>query len=202
MNLTQIQIRPARLHDAAFIADMIQLSMGGLAVHLFGTDGRSINRYIENLVLRNAGRFGLRFSFIADVAEISKGVLLSYKGRSLNFLNIATLPQLFLAMGFAPAFRFMKRGIGLPGGREAVKDEYYISNLGVHPSAQGQGVGSALLKFAEGLASNAKLTKCSLIVSQHNQNAFRLYRRFGYQVVETVQDDNPSLGYHRMVKVL
>jgi ribosomal protein S18 acetylase RimI-like enzyme len=202
MNLTQIQIRPAQPNDAAFIADMIQLSMGGLAVHLFGTDGRSINRYIENLVLRNAGRFGLRFSFIADVAEISKGFLLSYKGRSLNFLNIATLPQLFLAMGFAPAFRFTKRGIGLPGGREAVKDEYYISNLGVHPSAQGQGVGSALLKFAEGLASNAKLTKCSLIVSQHNQNAFRLYRRFGYQVVETVQDDNPSLGYQRMVKVL
>jgi ribosomal protein S18 acetylase RimI-like enzyme len=41
-----------------------------------------------------------------------------------------------------------------------------------------------------------------LIVSLHNQNAFRLYQRFGYQVVETVQDDNPSLGYHRMLKVL
>jgi ribosomal protein S18 acetylase RimI-like enzyme len=202
MNLTEIQIRPANANDSPFIADMIQLSMGGLADHLFGVESRSIKKYIENLVQCNAGRFGLRFSFIADVAGNSKGVLLSYKGRSLDLLNIATFPQLFFAMGFAPAFRFMKRGIKLPGGLEAGRDEYYISNLGVHPSAQGLGIGSALLKFAEGLAANAKVKKCSLIVSLRNQNAFRLYQRFGYQVVETVQDDNPSLGYHRMVKVL
>jgi len=72
----------------------------------------------------------------------------------------------------------------------------------VHPSSQGLGIGSALLKFAEGLACDAKLTRCSLIVGSYNQKAFRLYQRLGYQVVETVRSENPSLGYYRMVKVL
>jgi len=202
MNLTEIRIRPASKDDAPFIAEMLKLSMGSLADYLFEADARTITRYIESLVLRNAGRFGMRFSFIADVAGISKGVLLSYKGGSVDLLNVATFPHLFSAMGFSRAIRFMKRGISLPGGREAVKDEYYISNLGVHPSAQGLGIGSALLKFAESLACDAKLSKCSLIVGSYNQNAFRLYQRLGYQVVETVRNENPSLGYYRMVKVL
>lgn len=202
MSLTEISIRPARQNDAPFIAEMIKLSMGSLADYLFGTDGQSIKKYIEKLVLENAGRFGLRFSFIAESAGISKGILLSYKGRSIDLLNLATFPHLFSAMGFGPALRFMKRGISLPGGSEAVKDEYYISNLGVDPSSQGLGVGSALLKFAEGLARNEKLAKCSLIVALYNRDAFRLYQRFGYRVVETVQSKDETLGYHRMVKQL
>jgi ribosomal protein S18 acetylase RimI-like enzyme len=105
-------------------------------------------------------------------------------------------------MGFAPALRFMWRGVSLPGGREAVKDEYYISNLGVDPSAQGCGVGSVLLNFAEGLARKEKLTKCSLIVGLYNRNALRLYERFGYRIAETISHQNEALGYHRMVKQL
>lgn len=196
-----IDIRPARQTDSLFIAEMIQISMGSLADYLFGTDSQSIKKYLENLVVRNAGRFGLRLSFIAESAGLSKGVLLSYKGRSIDFLNLSTFPHLFPAMGRS-AFGFMQRGVNLPGGREAYKDEYYISNLGVHPPAQGQGIGSDLLKFAEGLARNENLAKCSLIVGSYNQSALRLYQRIGYQIVETVQDKNPLLGYHRMVKVI
>jgi ribosomal protein S18 acetylase RimI-like enzyme len=196
-----IDIRPARHTDSPFIAEMIQLSMGSLAGYLFNADDRSIKKYVENLVIRNAGRFGFRLSFIAESNGVSKGVLLSYKGKRIDLLNISTLPHLFPAMGLS-AFGFMKRGVNLPGGREAYNDEYYISNLGVHPSAQGQGIGSDLLKFAEGLARRENLTKCALIVGSYNPNACRLYQRLGYQIVETVQDDSPALGYHRMVKVI
>lgn len=202
MSLIKINIRPAIQSDAPFIAEMIKLSMGSLGDHLFGADGLSIKKYIEYLVRKNAGRFGLRFSFVAESAGTLKGMLLSYTGRSLGLLNVSTGPHLFSAMGFGPALRFMKRGASLPGGREALKDEYYISNLGVDPSAQGLGVGSALLNFAENLARNEKLAKCSLIVGLYNQGALRLYERLGYQIAETVQHENEALGYHRMLKQL
>ena len=197
-----INVRPACKHDASFIAEMIQLSLGGLADYLFGTDDQYTRKYIESLVIRNAGRFGFRFAFIAEFNGMSKGVLLSFKSSRLGFMDFSTIPHLFPVLGVSSAFHFVKRVVSLPGGREAENNEYYISNLGVHPSAQGQGIGSLLLKFAEGLARNENLTKCSLIVGSHNQNASRLYQRFGYQIVETVQDDNPLLGYHRMVKAI
>jgi len=202
MSLTEISVRPALPQDAPFVAEMIKLSMGSLGDHLFGADDGSIKRYIEDLVRRNAGRFGLRFSFIAESDGSAKGILLSYKGRSIDFLNVSTFPHLVPAMGVGQAFRFMKRGVSLPGGREAMQDEYYVSNIGVDPSAQGHGVGSALLKFAESLARIEKLTKCSLIVGLYNRDALRLYQRVGYRIVETVQHEDETLGYHRMVKQL
>lgn len=194
-----LNIRPALQSDAAFVAEMIHLSMGHLADYLFGTDPR---RSIENLVIRNAGRFGASLSYVAESAGMLKGALVSIKGAGIDRINLATFPHLFPALGFRHALGFMWRGVMLPGGAEAKADEYYISNLGVHPSAQGHGIGSALLAFAEKTAVETGLAKVSLIVGLYNQNALRLYQRVGYCIVETVQAANQTLGYHRMVKVL
>lgn len=202
MNLMDLAIRPALKQDAAFVAEMIQLSMGHLAEHLFEADHRSVRTCLENLLIRNAGRFGVNLSFIAESAGKMKGALLSFHGAAINRLNLATVAHLFPILGVGQAFRFMWRGVTRPGGQEAGSDEYYISNLGVLPSAQGQGVGAALLRFAEGVAQESGLPKTSLVVGLRNQNALRLYRRSGYQVVETVQDKNKTLEYHRMVKKL
>ncbi len=197
-----LTIRPALQSDAIFVAEMIQLSMSHLADHLFGADHRSVQKILEDLATRNAGRFGARLSFVAESAGSLKGALISFKGAGINRINLATFPHLFPALGFRHTFGFMWRGVNLPGGVEAKADEYYISNLGVHPSAQGQGIGSELLTFAEKLAGESGLSKVSLIVGSYNQNALRLYQRVGYCIVETVQAANQTLGYHRMVKVL
>ena len=202
MNLPQIQIRPARDDEAPFAAEMMQLSLGGLGDYLFGTDRHTSKAYIEKLVTRNAGRFALRFAHILCRDGEPKGVMFACRGDQLERLNRATAPHLFFALGLLPALGLIRRGIALPGGREAEDDEYYIGNLGVHPSAQGLGIGSALLRFAEDRARSENLTKCSLCVTSYNQGAFRLYQRFGYTVVETVHSDHPSLGYYRMLKVL
>lgn len=194
-----LTIRPALQSDAAFVAEMIHLSMDHLADYLFGADPR---RSIEKLAARNAGRFGASLSYVAESAGTLKGALVSIKGAGIDRANLATFPHLFPALGFRHALGFMWRGVNLPGGAEAEADEYYISNLGVHPSAQGQGIGSTLLAFAEKLAGESGLSKISLIVGSYNQSALRLYQRVGYCIVETVQDANQTLGYHRMVKVL
>ena len=197
-----LTIRPALQSDAAFVAEMIHLSMGHLADYLFGANHASAQTFIENLVRRNAGRFGTRLVFLAESAGRGQGALVSFQGSGVDRLNLATFPHLFPALGFRHAFGFMWRGVRLPGGVEAKADEYYISNLGVHPSAQGQGIGSALLTFAEKAAMESGLSKTSLVVGTYNQNALRLYQRNGYRVVETVEEANQILGYYRMVKVI
>lgn len=199
MSSLDILIRPAVHSDVPFVADMFLLSMGSLADHLFAADKQTAKHSIEKLVARNAGRFALRFAWIAEVNGNTKGGLVACKGNMIEHLNLATAPHLFGVMGLS-AFGFMWRGVALPGGREAEADEYYIGNLGVHPSAQGLGIGSAMLEFAATQARQHGLAKCSLVAALYNHGAIRLYERFGYEVVETVE--HPTLGYYRMVKVL
>lgn len=205
MSLTaplEIPVRPAHRGDAAFVAGMIQLSMGSLGDYLFGEDEGSIASFLREMFLRDAGRFGSGIAFVAGDGDQPVGALVSCEGARVDALNIATLPHLFPILGFRRAIRMIWKGVRLPGGREAGKDEYYISNVGVPPFAQGRGVGSRLLAFAEQTARAAKLGKCSLIVGLRNPDALRLYQRLGYRIVETAQARDEVLGYHRMVKVL
>jgi ribosomal protein S18 acetylase RimI-like enzyme len=202
MSFTQVNVRPACQNDAAFIAEMIYLSMGGLADYLFESARQPVITLMKNLAIRNAGRFGSEIAFIAEAEGRIMGALISCEGARLDALNLAVFPHVFPVLGIIPALSFIWRGYRLPGGAEAEKDEYYVSNVGVHPSAQGQGIGSRLLAYAEQMAQASRLSKCSLIVGLHNINAFRLYQRTGYKVVETVHDKNENLEYHRMVKQL
>ncbi len=202
MSFTEVNIRPACQNDAAFIAEMMYLSMGSLADYLFENARKPVVALIENLVTRNAGRFGSEIAFVAEAEGKPQGVLVSCMGARLDALNLAILPHVFPVMGATSALRFLWRGYRLPGGVEAQKDEYYVSNIGVYSFAQGRGVGSRLLAYAEQQARASRLEKCSLIVSLHNDNAHRLYQKTGYQIVETVHDKNENLGYHRMVKII
>jgi len=195
-------IRPATESDVPFAAEMMQLSLGGLGDHLFGTDRQTSKAHLEKMIARNAGRFALRFAFIYRVNAKPLGAMFANRGDALERLNLTTAPHLFSVLGFFSTLGLIRRGLALPGGREAENDEYYVGNIGVHPTAQGQGIGSALLNFAEEKAHEEGLPKCALIVGLYNQGALRLYQRHGYQIVETVPAENLSLGYHRMVKVL
>ena len=181
---------------------MIYLSMEHLADHLFQQNKDVIEAAIAQLFARDAGRFGYRIAFIAEVEGQHVGLLIASRGDRIDRLNLETAPHLVAVLGLTKALGFIRRGIRLPGGREAYKDEFYVGNLGVLPSMQGRSFGSQLLAYAEKLACENNLKKCSLIVGGYNTNARRLYERIGYQVVETVEAEKAELGYHRMVKVL
>ena len=199
---TLLQIRPARSGDAGFVAKIMYATMGSLADYLFKQDVPAIEAALVQLFSRNAGRFGYQIAVIAESAGVPVGMLVSCSGMELNRINVKTFPQFFPVLGFKRTLGFLLRGISLPGGREAEKYEYYISNLGVSPAAQGQGFGSQLLKYAEHIALASGLPKTSLIVSSHNDRAQRLYERVGYRTVEAVPDQKEIPGYYRMVKVL
>jgi ribosomal protein S18 acetylase RimI-like enzyme len=197
-----LRLRAAQVDDAPFAASMLRLSMGSLADHLFGRKPGNIEKLLEKLFARDAGRFGYKHAFIAAFENTSVGLLVASRGDKVNRLNLETIPHLMAVLGPAKAVGFIWRVVMLPGGKEAEDDELYISNLGIIPSMQGRFFGTHMLAHAEKLAQDRNLAKCSLIVGWHNTSARRLYERVGYQVVETVKDEGKHNGYYRMVKVL
>lgn len=197
-----LKIRAAGAADASFAASMIYLSMGHLADHLFQLNKDVIETRIAKLFARDAGRFGYKYAFIAGLGNEAAGLLIASRGDKVNRLNLETVPHLMAVLGISNAVGLIHRAVTLPGGREAYDDEFFIGNLGILPSMQGRSFGSQLLAYAETLACENGLKKCSLVVGWHNTNARRLYERIGYRVVEAVQDENENLGYYRMVKAL
>jgi ribosomal protein S18 acetylase RimI-like enzyme len=201
MNPTLL-IRAAQPVDASFAASMIYLSMEHLADHLFHQNKDVIEAMIAKLFARNAGRFGYKYAYVAELENGPVGLLIASRGDRIDRLNLETVPHLIAVLGLTKAIGFIRRGVRLPGGKEAYDDEFFLGNLGILPSMQGRSFGSQMLAYAEGLARENNLKKCSLIVGWHNTNARRLYERTGYKIAETVQDENENLGYYRMVKVL
>src|SRR6266550_640761 len=60
-------------------------------------------------------------------------------------------------------------------------DTWYVHALAAYPSYRGKGQGSALLAVADNLAAAAGITGLSLIVSDTNVSARKLYERCGYR---------------------
>ena len=60
-------------------------------------------------------------------------------------------------------------------------DTWYVHALAAYPSYRGRGQGSALLAVADNLAASAGITGLSLIVSDTNVSARKLYERCGYR---------------------
>ena len=197
-----LSIRPAQVSDSAFLAEMFSLSMGGLADHLFADAPLSVTGTLRALIARDAGRFGFGLAHLAEEDGSPAGALVACPGARLDGLALSVFPHLFPVLGLAPALRFIARGIALPGGREALRGEFYISNLGVVPGRQGRGLGSRLLSFAEDQARSLGLQKCALLVGLYNGDALRLYQRLGYRIVESVPHADQHLAYHRLVKQL
>ena len=71
--------------------------------------------------------------------------------------------------------------------------EAHLEFIGVHPEAQGQGIGKALLsKAIEYMFSFAKINELTLAVRENNP-ARRLYERVGFKISDTIH------GYERNI---
>ena len=85
------------------------------------------------------------------------------------------MPALFVPMGLA----YSKR--------HALKDEHYISLIGVDPASQGRGIGQALLAAVEEEARGHGAAAILLHTAGSNARARAAYRRAGYELVCTVR---------------
>lgn len=69
-------------------------------------------------------------------------------------------------------------------------DHLWIENVAVHPTAQGRGLGRALLRFAEREAERLDVPELRLLTNERYVSNIAMYTRYGYEETQRV----PYLG--------
>jgi ribosomal protein S18 acetylase RimI-like enzyme len=73
-------------------------------------------------------------------------------------------------------------------------DHLYVENIAVDPSAQGRGLGRALMEFAEQEAARRTLNRMALVTHEVMTENQAIYARLGYVEIERRAED----GYRRI----
>jgi ribosomal protein S18 acetylase RimI-like enzyme len=186
----------------------MHLALGRFGEYTFGNGNPAKTLdVLERLFIAGSNRFSHKYAFMAEKGGRVAGLLLAHPAKIMTRLDLLTGRPMLRILGLGEVLRLLVRLLPLAGGREAERDEYYVSDLAVLPQFQGQGIGTRLLAFAEEQADRHGLGNCSLIVALHNEAARQLYLRLGYRIVETVtysrlQQRCGERGYQRMMKVL
>jgi ribosomal protein S18 acetylase RimI-like enzyme len=74
------------------------------------------------------------------------------------------------------------------------EDHLYVENVAIDPSAQGRGLGRALMTFAEQEAARRGLTRMALVTHEVMTENQAIYTRLGYTEVDRRAED----GYRRI----
>ncbi|SPH17827.1 hypothetical protein DEA8626_01354 [Defluviimonas aquaemixtae] len=190
MTATDITIRPAKRGDAALIAELVNLAGEGLPFYVWhsmtppGGDPWTTGRA---RAARDEGAFSWRNAWIAEEKDQGAGGLVGYVQPDVPEPIAPDLPRMFVPL--------QELENSAPG-------TFYVNVLATRPEFQGRGIGSRLLAFAEHQAGPQGM---SLIVSDANAGARRLYERAGYRVAarrSMAKDgwENPGTEWFLMVK--
>jgi ribosomal protein S18 acetylase RimI-like enzyme len=164
-----VKIREARKLDSAVLAELINLAGEGLPLYLWrqmagaGEDPWAIGR---ERAARDSGGFSYRNSVVAEVDGSIAGALVGYPVAAGSApVDPASIPPMF-----APLLELENLAAGT----------WYVNAVATFPEARGLGIGSQLMEWAQNRASTLGLRGTSLIVSDANRGACRLYVRLGY----------------------
>jgi ribosomal protein S18 acetylase RimI-like enzyme len=159
----------ATLADADALAELVQFASEGLALCLWtklagpGGDPWDIGR---KRVSGETGGVSYRNALIADVAGRPAGALIGYPLGAEAEPIADTLPAML-----APLHELTRMA----------PDTWYVHALAAYPQHRGRGLGTALLAEADKRAARAGKPGLSLIVTDTNTGARRLYERRGYR---------------------
>jgi ribosomal protein S18 acetylase RimI-like enzyme len=203
-----ITIRRAEQNDSAQVARLVYLTMGIEADWLFGhIKSHPTLQVLADLFRRKENRVSHTLAHLAISDGQVVGLLLAYPGDLLSHLNWMTGWYLLNILGVSATIRLALIQSAYGNLKETEADEFYVSNLAVFPTHEGQGIGSRLMAFAEELALASGFQKCSLIVAFGHEPARLLYEYLGYKIVNTHLSNHPKVaegsgGYHKMIKIL
>lgn len=169
-----VQLRNARKTDCAELAELVDLAGEGLPCYHWqqiaepGQDPWEIGR---ERAARETGSFSYRNGVVAEVDGSIVGGLIGYP--------VAAEPEPIDTVNTPPMW------IPLLELEAIAARTWYVNTVAAFPDSRGLGVGSKLMQRAERTASSLGLRGTSLIVSDANQGARRLYERLGYEEVAT-----------------
>jgi ribosomal protein S18 acetylase RimI-like enzyme len=170
--LGTVKIRNPTRSDCAKLAELINFAGEGLPLYLWqqaaapGEDPWKIGR---ERAARETGSFSYRNAVIAEAGGKVLGALIGYPvPDDPGAIDIESTPPMFV-----PLLELENLAAGA----------WYVNAVAAYPDARGLGVGSKLMQWAEQRASALGLEGLSLIVSDANPGARRLYERLGYTEV-------------------
>ncbi|MDX1709899.1 MAG: GNAT family N-acetyltransferase [Rhodovibrionaceae bacterium] len=183
-------IRPGNIRDAPLIARLANEAAEGMPLHLWRAMGEP-GQDPWQVGIRRAGsedaKISYRNAWIAEVDGRSVGCLIAYRQPASCEAIPEDTPAIFL-----PLLELEREAPGTG----------YVYVLCTLPEARGMGIGTSLLQFAERYRGPRGM---SLIVSDANLGARRLYERCGYRAVASrpmVKNgwQNPGTAWMLMIK--
>ncbi len=164
--------RYATAEDAAALAELVNQAGEGLPLYLWenmADEGVSAWEVGAQRARRDSGSFSYRNAVVREHNERVVSALIGYPlPDTPEPVDYAEMPDMFVPL--------QKLEDLAPG-------TWYVNVLATYPEFRGKGYGSDLLYIAEQLASETGRTGMSLIVSDANTGARRLYQRAGYKEI-------------------
>jgi ribosomal protein S18 acetylase RimI-like enzyme len=166
--------RRARLDDAPALAELVNFAGEGFPLTLWegmrepGETAWDVGR---RRAAREEGSFSWRNADVAEAGGRVVAALIGYpQPAKPEPIDYAAMPPAFVPLqeleNLAPA-------------------SWYVNVLAAYPEYRGQGLGTKLLAVADGNAAGRGLPGLSVIVSNANEGARRLYQRCGYRETAT-----------------
>lgn len=173
MSIENLQIRPATIADAAFIAKNVMAAMGHDEVYSGGGEEwlQQLIPHMEIICRREDVLYSWKRSYIAEVNGIPAGSLTAYEGTDYKETQTRTFSLFDGPLNFD--LDLMQD--------ETREGEFYLDSAAVLPEFRGQGIGRALLQFGITKGKELGVDYVTLLVSPQNPKAKRLYRSLGFR---------------------
>ena len=165
--------RPARIDDAAVLAELVNYAGEDLPLYLWGklaSAGESAWDIGRQRAARETGSFSYRNATIIEHAGHAAGSLIGYVIPEI----VEPVPSDMPAM-FVPLQQLENLAPGT----------WYVNVLAVLPPYRSLGLGTEMLRLADNVGRENGCRGMSVIVSNANHGARRLYERLGYAEAAT-----------------
>lgn len=170
-------IRRATQEDASAAAPLIRMAIQDIAEALTGEEKEDrILQVLTQFFQQENNRLSYENCFVCDIDRKVAGLIVAYFGGDAAALDEPLADRL----------RIVKKDPSLVIEKEADVEDLYIDTLCVDPVFRGQGIGTALIQFAEQHAKENGYERMALVVEQNNIRAQTLYTRLGYIQVKEI----------------
>ena len=161
--------RRATPDDDHALVELINFAGEGLPLYLWAKmaePGETAWQVGQRRAKREEGSFSYRNAVIAEVDGNPAATLIGYPLPETPEAIDDDMPAMF---------------VPLQELENLAPGSWYVNVLAAYPNRRGQGLGMGLLRLAERLARAGGQRSLSIIVSDANQGARRLYERAGYR---------------------
>ena len=188
--------RAATREDVAAMAELVNFAGEGLPLYLWtriAEPGQSPWDVGRQRAARDSGAFSFRNTVVRENDGRAVAALIGYP--------LPDQPDLSVYDDMPPMF------VPLQELEDLASRTWYVNVLATYPEFRGRGYGTALLQIAEGLAESSGCEGLSIIVSDANTGARRLYEHCGYKDHATrrmVKEfwDNPGENWVLLTKAV